>query len=65
MKNIIKTVTLMAVLAFILVSFTAVEKKEIKLEKSKIAWKGYKVTGSHEGTLTFKSGYLIFNKSKL
>jgi polyisoprenoid-binding protein YceI len=30
-----------------------------------VVWKGYKVTGSHEGTIAIKSGYLNFNKDKL
>ena len=65
MKNIIKTVTIVTLVAFILVSFATIDKKEIKLDKSKIVWKGYKVTGSHEGTIALKSGKLEFNKSKL
>ena len=41
------------------------QKKEVKLESSKVVWKGYKVTGSHEGTIDLKSGHLDFNESKL
>jgi len=40
-------------------------KKEIKIENSKVVWKGYKVTGSHEGTITLKSGFLTFTEGKL
>ncbi len=39
--------------------------KSIDLANSKIVWKGYKVTGSHEGTLSFKSGSLDFTGDKL
>ncbi|ALJ03669.1 lipid-binding protein [Pseudalgibacter alginicilyticus] len=63
MKNTIKTLALATVIAFITFSFTTVntDKKEINTEKSKVIWKGYKVTGSHEGTITIKSGSLHFN----
>lgn len=33
--------------------------------KSAIAWKGYKVTGSHTGTITLKNGELNFKKGVL
>jgi polyisoprenoid-binding protein YceI len=48
-------------------SFTNPEKvaKEIKLENSQVIWKGYKVTGSHTGTIALKSGSLSFNNDKL
>ena len=66
MKNTIKTVTL-AVIALITFSFTTIEteKKEIKTDSSKVVWKGYKVTGSHEGTITLQSGSLSFEEEKL
>lgn len=66
MKNTIKTVTF-AVIAILTLSFTTLktEKKDIKTESSKIVWKGYKVTGSHEGTINLKSGSLLFDNDKL
>lgn len=66
MKNILKTVTFVAV-AFLTFSFTSVDgdKKAIKADKSKVVWKGYKVTGSHEGTIAIKSGSLTFEADKL
>ena len=39
--------------------------KEINVKKSNIIWKGKKVTGSHEGTINVKSGFLRFHDSKL
>jgi len=42
-----------------------VEKKTIKTEQSKLTWKGYKVTGSHEGLINIKSGELVFEGDKL
>jgi len=61
-----KSVTL-AVIAIITFSFTTVEteKKEIKTDSSKVVWKGYKVTGSHEGTIALQSGSLSFEEDKL
>ncbi len=40
-------------------------KKEVDAEKSTITWKGYKVTGSHTGTIDLQSGALIFEDDKL
>lgn len=65
MKNIIKNAAFATLITLILFSFTSIERKEIKLDKSKVVWKGYKVTGSHEGTIALKSGSLTFNKGKL
>jgi len=57
-------VILMAVVTF---SFTTLEgeKKEIKTENSTVTWKGYKVTGSHYGTVALQSGHLVFDEGKL
>lgn len=41
------------------------EKKEVKVSESKITWKGYKVTGSHEGKIALKSGHLEMDGNKL
>ena len=43
----------------------AEEKKEVKADASTVAWKAYKVTGSHNGTLDLKSGHLMFDGDKL
>ena len=67
MKKSIKNIATIAVVAFMTFSFTTVEgdKKEIKTENSKVVWKGYKVTGSHQGVIAIKSGQLTFNEDKL
>ncbi len=67
MKNTIKNLAIIAVVAFTAFSFTTIikEKKVIKTETSTITWKGYKVTGSHQGTLNIKSGHLVFNENRL
>lgn len=67
MKKTIKNLAIVAIVAFTTFSFTAIdgEKKEIKTDKSKVVWKGYKVTGSHEGTISIKSGSLTFSDDKL
>ncbi len=44
--------------------FTTIAQNS-QISNSKIVWKGYKVTGSHEGTLDLKSGYLKFDGKKL
>lgn len=53
--------------ALITFSFTVDngEKKEIKTDKSSVTWKGYKVTGSHYGTVDIESGFLTFDNGKL
>lgn len=67
MKNTIKNLAVMAFVALVTFSFTTidVDKKEIKTDKSKVVWKGYKVTGSHEGTINIQSGELVFDGDKL
>ncbi|HMQ43634.1 YceI family protein [Mariniflexile maritimum] len=67
MKNTIKKLALVALVAFTAFSFAPIakEKKEVKTDKSKVVWKGYKVTGSHEGTIAMKSGSLTFDNNKL
>ncbi len=48
-------------------SFSTIEsdKKDIKVDNSKVVWKGYKVTGSHEGTISIKTGHLNFDNDIL
>lgn len=41
------------------------EKKEVKTDASTVAWKAYKVTGSHNGTLELESGHLMFDEDEL
>lgn len=67
MKNSIKTMTLAVAAAVIALSFTTIafEKKMIKATESSVNWKAYKVTGSHEGTIDVKSGFLNFDGKKL
>ncbi|GAA4270496.1 YceI family protein [Hyunsoonleella aestuarii] len=67
MKSKMKNVTILMLVAMVTFSFTAIRevKKEIKTDKSTVVWKGYKVTGSHEGTISIKSGDLLFDEDKL
>lgn len=67
MKNPIKNIAAVAIIAFLTFSFTTIieNKREIKVENSKVIWKGYKVTGSHQGTIALKSGFLTFKDDKL
>ena len=67
MKNFIKTVSALAVLAFITFSFNTVEvtNYNLDLEESNIIWKARKVTGAHEGTVALKSGGLEFTDGML
>lgn len=66
MKNSIKNILTIAVVAFITLAFTVKkDKKEIKTEESRVVWKGYKVTGSHYGTIAINAGFLNFDNEKL
>ena len=61
MKNNI--LTLVITLGFA-VTATA-QDKAVATEKSTVTWKGYKVTGSHHGTVVLKEGTLKFEGDKL
>ena len=63
-SNILKS-ALILVLAISFASFTAISEKTVNIENSKVTWKGYKVTGSHEGTITLKTGVLKFDSDRL
>lgn len=63
-RNILKRTSIL-VLALALVSFTTKTNKTVDVSKSKITWKGYKVTGSHEGTMNLESGTLEMEDNKL
>jgi polyisoprenoid-binding protein YceI len=67
MKRSIKQIAFAAVLAVLTFSFTTVngDKKKVKAETSSVIWKGYKVTGSHQGTVGIQSGTLVFDGDKL
>ena len=49
---------------FTLQSFTF-EKEDVKIKDSALTWLGSKVTGSHEGTIELKSGYLTLDNNDL
>jgi len=67
MKNRVQTIIVALIIATVTFAFTTIEdgKKEIKVETSKVTWKGYKVTGSHQGTIAIKEGQLTFKDEKL
>lgn len=63
-KNFFKSAALL-VLAISFASFTSVLTKDVKVTESTIQWKGYKVTGSHEGTIGLEKGALMFEGETL
>ncbi|MGB0868666.1 MAG: YceI family protein [Flavobacteriales bacterium] len=67
MKTTIKSIVLTLALALVTFSFTTLVNgnKTVKVDKSKVEWKGYKVTGSHAGTISLKTGSLDFKEGKL
>lgn len=58
-KSILKSVAVLAI-AVATSAFVDTVSKEVKVENSEVTWKGYKVTGSHYGTVALKSGSLEF-----
>lgn len=64
MKNRILKGGLATVIILSTVAFTNT-KKEINTETSTVNWTGEKVTGSHSGTIQFKSGHLIMEDDKI
>jgi len=67
MKNRVQTIIVALIIATVTFAFTTIEdgKKAIKVETSKVTWKGYKVTGSHQGSIAIKEGQLTFKDEKL
>ncbi len=67
MKNRVQTIIVALIIATVTFAFTTIEdgKKEIKIKTSKVTWKGYKVTGSHQGIIAIKGGQLTFKDQKL
>lgn len=63
-KNILNSAVIV-VLALSFASFTTILKKELKVKESTITWKGHKVTGSHEGTISLTDGTLSFEDDQL
>lgn len=64
------SLSFIAVLAFVGLSFTGPEQAEVvsygvDTEASVINWKGYKVTGQHHGTVKVKSGELQYEGEEL
>lgn len=59
-----KSLASLAIALVVAITATA-QTKTVKTAESKITWKGYKVTGSHEGTVALKSGSLKFEGDKL
>ena len=56
----------MSLLALLsLQSFTGSVDGEVKVKDAKVIWKGFKVTGSHEGLISLESGALVFKKDEL
>ncbi|MBR9847063.1 MAG: YceI family protein [Algicola sp.] len=61
MKNNILKTGFIIILAMSIASFTTVAEKTVNVKDSNITWKGYKVTGSHEGTINLAEGKLMFD----
>ncbi len=66
--NVLKIFGLLMITSVLGLAFTnptPTTNYKVNLSKSNILWKGYKVTGSHEGTLALKSGSLEYAEDKL
>ncbi len=49
------------ILAVAIAASSVTSEKKVKVEESKIIWKGHKVTGHHEGTIQLQTGTLEFD----
>ncbi|MEP2059760.1 MAG: YceI family protein [Maribacter litoralis] len=67
MKKSLLSLVFVAVFGFSATATTPIdgEKKEVKVSESTVTWKGYKVTGAHNGSIALKSGHLEMNGKKL
>lgn len=68
MKHLIFKPIALIVLAISTLSFTTIKndsETQKSITSSKIVWKGYKVLGSHEGTINLESGFLNFSEGEL
>lgn len=67
MKKTVSSIFLAVLFGFSATANTTIdgEKKDVNVSKSTVTWKGYKVTGSHDGTMALKSGHLEMDGKKL
>jgi len=67
MKKSILSIAFVTVFGLTATASTPIEneKKQVKVNESTVTWKGYKVTGEHNGSLKLKSGFLEMNGKKL
>ncbi len=63
MKKVLFSIMMLALATVITTQANAQESK--KVTKSKVTWKGYKVTGSHEGSIKLKSGTVMMDGDEL
>lgn len=56
---------IIAAIAFLSLQVAEAQTKKIDVKRSNIEWVGKKVTGAHNGTISFESGSLTFQNGKL
>lgn len=64
MKKLAKTAFVIA-LTIVLAAFTNPIKEKKEVKESTINWVGKKITGSHEGTIDLKEGYIEMEGDKI
>lgn len=62
MKGLTAVTVLFAFIAF---TNNTVQTKKIDVKKSEIEWEGEKLTGSHNGTIQLKDGFLLMENDEL
>jgi polyisoprenoid-binding protein YceI len=67
MKNLLSTISLATFCFLFLGSFSVqtATAQSSNIKSANIVWKGYKVTGSHEGTVNLKDGMLMIDNDEL
>jgi len=67
MKKSLLSLALVTIFGFTATASSPIdgEKKQVNVSESTVTWKGYKVTGSHNGNINLKSGHLEMKGKKL
>jgi polyisoprenoid-binding protein YceI len=61
MKKVFGLFSMMLMFAAVSIAAPGPGKSGVDINKSKVVWKGYKVTGEHQGVINIKSGNLDFD----
>ncbi len=64
-KNVLKVAIVAAIVFTAAFSSNKIEEKKVDVKESNVEWRGEKVTGFHEGTISLKDGHFILEDGEL